>query len=335
MGTKNRPGSFDCYASAEGDEPVFVLLARDVHAPLLVRMWADIREASGEVPVKIEEARSCADAMARWNERSRGRKPMLPIDVFALFQKGQLADELGVGALADGALPGDFEWNETFTHQDTELPSSDVKPETLKEKPAATAPIIDTVGEVKSERPKPIERTPTTKPKGAVLGNVMKVPADMPESAKTPDTPVAIAPPPAPPGRPAVILARTVTFKYSVTIGLESEFVLRYAPEFNFRATKASTNAPGIGFVTLTELHMGNEYVLYDMKRGEFTKPDAYEYCAKGAGHTGISSPFITPNHAIRLSGRYNGTVPDGFSYGEAFEFTFTLHGESSDARVA
>jgi hypothetical protein len=29
MGTKSNPGPFDCYAKAEPDEPMFVLLARD------------------------------------------------------------------------------------------------------------------------------------------------------------------------------------------------------------------------------------------------------------------------------------------------------------------
>lgn len=37
MGTKNRPGTFDCYAAAGPDEPLFVLLGRDPVAPLLVR----------------------------------------------------------------------------------------------------------------------------------------------------------------------------------------------------------------------------------------------------------------------------------------------------------
>lgn len=38
MGTKNNPGTFDCYANAAPDEPMFVLLGRDKHAPLLVRL---------------------------------------------------------------------------------------------------------------------------------------------------------------------------------------------------------------------------------------------------------------------------------------------------------
>jgi hypothetical protein len=33
MGTKRNPGLSDCYAKAEADEPMFVLLARDKHAP--------------------------------------------------------------------------------------------------------------------------------------------------------------------------------------------------------------------------------------------------------------------------------------------------------------
>jgi hypothetical protein len=66
MGTKNSPGTFDCYVNAEPDEPMFVLLARDEHAPELVLEWAGRREALGESPEKVAEARACADAMSRW-----------------------------------------------------------------------------------------------------------------------------------------------------------------------------------------------------------------------------------------------------------------------------
>lgn len=63
MGTKNNPGKFDCYANAAPDEPMFILLGRDVDAPGLVRLWATLRERRGESPVKVEEARDCADNM--------------------------------------------------------------------------------------------------------------------------------------------------------------------------------------------------------------------------------------------------------------------------------
>ncbi len=44
MGTKNQPGEHDCYTKAEQDEPMFVLLARDKHAPALVWLWATSRK---------------------------------------------------------------------------------------------------------------------------------------------------------------------------------------------------------------------------------------------------------------------------------------------------
>ncbi len=41
MGTKNKPGAFDCYANAKPDEPMFVLLGRDpTGAPLVLYWWA-------------------------------------------------------------------------------------------------------------------------------------------------------------------------------------------------------------------------------------------------------------------------------------------------------
>jgi hypothetical protein len=70
MGTKNRPGEFDCYAKAEPNEPMFVLLGRDPSAPAVVRDWADRRELmidNGQKPesdrAMVAEARECATAM--------------------------------------------------------------------------------------------------------------------------------------------------------------------------------------------------------------------------------------------------------------------------------
>jgi len=57
MGTKNDPGKYDCYAAAEPDEPMFVLLARDETAPLLVERWANRQEARGASAEKVAEAR--------------------------------------------------------------------------------------------------------------------------------------------------------------------------------------------------------------------------------------------------------------------------------------
>jgi hypothetical protein len=80
MGTKRDPGAFDCYANAEPDEPMFVLLARDPAAADLVEQWADARAdliAAGKKPATdrgmVAEARQCAIAMRRWRAQHRGR----------------------------------------------------------------------------------------------------------------------------------------------------------------------------------------------------------------------------------------------------------------------
>lgn len=71
MGSKNNPGRFDCYANAEPDEPMFVLLARDPLAPFLVRQWAEQAEAEGTSQDKVLEALECASHMERWRRENR------------------------------------------------------------------------------------------------------------------------------------------------------------------------------------------------------------------------------------------------------------------------
>lgn len=73
MATKNNPGKFDCYANAEPDEPMFILLGRDPTASLLVRHWILLRKLLGMTSAeKLQEARACADAMEAW-ARSLGK----------------------------------------------------------------------------------------------------------------------------------------------------------------------------------------------------------------------------------------------------------------------
>jgi len=69
MGSKQNPGDFDCYANAEPDEPMFVLLGRDKHAPMLVELWAAMRALDGEKPAKVAEARECAEDMRAFHQR--------------------------------------------------------------------------------------------------------------------------------------------------------------------------------------------------------------------------------------------------------------------------
>lgn len=93
MATKNNPGKYDCYANAEPDEPMFVLLARDDLAPSLVIIWAMIRDgapwklveaqlavaheiAGAKPPMdqeKFREAVACAHSMVDWSKNHNNK----------------------------------------------------------------------------------------------------------------------------------------------------------------------------------------------------------------------------------------------------------------------
>jgi hypothetical protein len=69
--SKNDKKRFDCLANAESDEPLFVLLARDVRAPPLIEQWADVSEKRGTDPAKVADARECARQMREWRAKNR------------------------------------------------------------------------------------------------------------------------------------------------------------------------------------------------------------------------------------------------------------------------
>lgn len=71
MGTKNNPGKFDCYAKAEDDEPIFVLLARDPFAPILISLWIELREMNDAHELrKLDDAYDVARDMKKWKENN-------------------------------------------------------------------------------------------------------------------------------------------------------------------------------------------------------------------------------------------------------------------------
>lgn len=80
MGTKDNPGSFDCYERALPDEPRFTLLARDPDFYRLVMDWAARREAEircGRRPEEdwdlVREARDCAREAEIWRKENDGK----------------------------------------------------------------------------------------------------------------------------------------------------------------------------------------------------------------------------------------------------------------------
>lgn len=80
MGTKNNPAKFDCYANAEPDEPMFVLLARDPAAPHVIAYWTQLRAEMIQGKTKpeadyeqLDEAVQCASAMQAWRLANWGK----------------------------------------------------------------------------------------------------------------------------------------------------------------------------------------------------------------------------------------------------------------------
>ncbi len=95
MGTKNTPGRFDCYANAEPDEPMFILLGRDPMAGALVLEWAELRKARGEDPEKLAEAIACAEAMNAW-AHNLGKQPIAHWSAHLEWEAQLLFKALGV-----------------------------------------------------------------------------------------------------------------------------------------------------------------------------------------------------------------------------------------------
>lgn len=73
MATKNKPGDYDCYAKADPDEPIFVLLGRDVTASFVVRHWIRVRKAlrlgGDKEQEQLSDAKQCSYDMRGWASR--------------------------------------------------------------------------------------------------------------------------------------------------------------------------------------------------------------------------------------------------------------------------
>lgn len=129
MGTKEKPGEFNCYAKALPDEPLFILLARDPIAPSVVEHWADRRArqikhgtAEKDDLIKVKEADMIAQDMRDWrataNEKWKAPQaipPFLPVSGDALTGDAVTADQFATNILTD-ILVGIFANDSTVAH---------------------------------------------------------------------------------------------------------------------------------------------------------------------------------------------------------------------------
>jgi len=68
-----------CLNKADANEPIFVIRAKDVLAPMLIRHWATMADGIHEQE-KVMEARSLADAIDDWRlQPVRDAVPMMPV----------------------------------------------------------------------------------------------------------------------------------------------------------------------------------------------------------------------------------------------------------------
>lgn len=71
MGTRVKPGKFDCFNKLHPNEPFFVLRGNDKFAPRLIAAWADAAEQAGCRMEKVQEARQIGQDMLAW-QRAQG-----------------------------------------------------------------------------------------------------------------------------------------------------------------------------------------------------------------------------------------------------------------------
>lgn len=129
MATKNNPGKFDCYENAEPDEPMFVLLARDVTAPKVIHDWIDRRRKAGkdltpEDEQQLTEAFQCARSMEKWRiERENERAEIAKAEALQAEREEQARKDFEALPMipADAETDGIDDGRETQTVDESEV----------------------------------------------------------------------------------------------------------------------------------------------------------------------------------------------------------------------
>ncbi len=94
-------------------------------------------------------------------------------------------------------------------------------------------------------------------------------------------------------------------------------------PDTNIRPQRVTMNAPGYGFVQVTEIKVANVSVTVG------GIDDAYNYNANGVGQS-LDMPTLSPSNRATVAGNYTGYVPPGFVGGTAYLFVASFKGPAS-----
>lgn len=95
------------------------------------------------------------------------------------------------------------------------------------------------------------------------------------------------------------------------------------SPDVTIRPQRVTMNAPGPGFVTVSEIKVANTSVTIG------GTDDAWSYNANGVGQQ-LDMPTLTPANKATMLGNYTGFVPPGYVNGSAYVFCVGIKGPAA-----
>lgn len=109
----------------------------------------------------------------------------------------------------------------------------------------------------------------------------------------------------------------------SLLLGTASAIDASGQPDTNIRPQRVSINAPGPGFIFVTEIKVANVSVSVGGTQ------DAWDYNANGVGQA-LDMPTLSPANRARILGNYSGFVPPGYAAGSAYTMCASFKGPAT-----
>lgn len=114
-----------------------------------------------------------------------------------------------------------------------------------------------------------------------------------------------------------------MSLSQALTLGTAVAISMSQNPDTNIRPSRAVSNAPQPGFVTLDNIKAANVSALIG------GTADAFTFSALAVGTT-LDLPTLSPANRLSVTGNYTGFVPPGYVSGVAFTFCMTFTGYAS-----
>lgn len=109
----------------------------------------------------------------------------------------------------------------------------------------------------------------------------------------------------------------------NIVLGTAASITASGSPDTNIRPQRVTFNAPGPGFIQVSEIKASNVSVSVGGIQ------DAFDYNALSVGQS-LDMPTITPAMKVTVLGSYTGFVPSGFVLGQNYLFCASFKGPAS-----